>query len=233
MSKRLLLVEDEEHLAFTLEFNLTQEGYQVDTAMTLADAERRLEESYDLIVLDVMLPDGDGVQFCRGMRARGNHTPVLFLTAKGAPDDVVAGLEAGGDDYITKPFVLKELLARIVAMLRRSSWTQESNKESLPERFTFGKASVDFHTHEVTVEGEKVELTALEFRLLSFFISNVGQVLSREALLEEVWEVSAKHTTRTVDNFLVRLRRLFEQNPSKPKHFVTVRGVGYRFIAEP
>jgi DNA-binding response OmpR family regulator len=231
MSGKLLLVEDEEHLAFTLEFNLMHEGYSVDVAPRLSRARSLLSNSYDLIVLDVMLPDGDGFSFCQSLRMDGNHTPVLFLTAKGTPDDVVQGLEAGGDDYVTKPFELKELLARIRAILRRHQWEREAETEEpeLPETYEFGQTTVHFPSHTVSINGEAIELTALEFRLLTFFILHENQALRREDLLKEVWEVSASNTTRTIDNFLVRLRRLFEPEPSRPRHFLTVRGVGYRF----
>lgn len=228
--KRLLLVEDEEHLGFTLQFNLQEEHYHVDWAPTLADARNHLSTGYDLILLDVMLPDGTGFELCKEIRAQGNRTPVLFLTAKGSSEDIVTGLEAGADDYMTKPFVLGELLARIKAMLRRSSW--QSNEASIalpPETFSFGHVHIDFRSHEVTMEGNPVELTHLEFRLLRFFIEHQNQVVSREVLLESVWEVHATSYTRTVDNFLVRLRRLFEKDPSQPKHFLTVRGAGYKF----
>jgi len=255
MKKRLLLVEDEEHLAFTLKFNLDQEGYQVDRAATVAEAYRFLEESsssaqekaknqqstYDLLLLDVMLPDGDGFSLCESIRKQGDKTPVLFLTAKGTPDDIVAGLEAGADGYITKPFNLKELLARIVAMLRRQSWklpeteqvseqeVQEEAQEDIQE-YRFVDHCVNFETHEVIAKGKPVELTALEFKLLHFFIQNENKVVTRKDLLERVWEVSTNNYTRAVDNFLVRLRRVFEKDPSKPVHFLTVRGVGYRFL---
>lgn len=229
--KRLLLVEDEEHLGFTLQFNLQEEQYHVDWAPDLAQARTLLAEGYDLILLDVMLPDGTGFSWCQEIRAEGNHTPVLFLTAKGSSDDIVTGLDAGADDYMTKPFVLSELLARIKAMIRRSSWQDNSASVALPlDTFTFGHVNVDFRSHDVTAAGKTIELTHLEFRLLRFFIEHQNQVVSREALLEHVWEVHASSYTRTVDNFLVRLRRLFEKDPAQPQHFLTVRGAGYKFV---
>lgn len=232
MSGTLLLVEDEEHLAFTLEFNLTQEGYVVDTARTIQEARQFVGNAYDLILLDVMLPDGNGFQFCQSIRQEGNRTPVLFLTAKGSSEDIVEGLDAGADDYITKPFVLKELLARIAAVLRRKQWTAPTDAvDTLDETYTFGRVRVHFGHHTVHLDDECIELTALEFRLLQFFIAHENQAIRREDLLERVWEVSASNTTRTVDNFIVRLRRIFEEDPSNPKHFLTVRGVGYRFVS--
>lgn len=235
-TKRLLLVEDEDHLGFTLQFNLQEEGYHVDWAAHLQQAQAFLAQSepYDLILLDVMLPDGNGLDWCKHLRQQQNHTPILFLTAKSSPEDIVSGLELGADDYVTKPFALAELLARIKAMLRRTSWhpplRAAAELDNLPPTFSFGPHSIDFTTHEVLAHGHPVELTHLEFRLLQFFIAHANQVVTREDLLEHVWEVNASNYTRTVDNFLVRLRRIFEKDPTDPKHFLTIRGAGYRFV---
>ena len=228
--KRLLVVEDEEHLAFSLEFNLREEGYDVSVAGTVARARELLEEPRDLIILDVMLPDGDGFTLCEELRSRGVRTPILFLTAKGTAKDIVAGLDAGADDYLTKPFALLELLTRISAMLRRQSWNAEETDRALPDRFEFGGHVIDFSAHEATAMGNPVNLTDLEFRLLRFFRTHENQVVSRADLLQGVWGVSPHTNTRTVDNFLVRLRRVFEHDPARPRHFLTVRGVGYRFV---
>ncbi len=236
MNKRLLLVEDEEHLAFTLEFNLQEEGYAVDVASSLGQARALMRTPYDLIVLDVMLPDGNGVAFCASLRAQGDHTPILMLTAKGTSDDIVTGLDAGADDYMTKPFALQELLGRIAAMLRRRHWDLDSelapstSKENL---FVFGDFVVDFDAHEVRQDDRVLDVTELELRLLRFFIDNQNKAIARQTLLSEVWHVSGANNTRTVDNFLVRLRRLFEQDPARPAHFLTVRGIGYRFVPNP
>ena len=228
---RILLVEDEEHLAFTLRFNLQEEGYTVDLAGTLAAARECVENKYDLILLDIMLPDGSGFDFCEELRTAGNLAPVVMLTAKGTPEDIVTGLGVGADDYLTKPFSLSELLGRISAVLRRRRWDSESKSTDSPlSEAVFGDNRVNFATFEVVAQGEPVEMTELELRLLRFFIDRPNAVVSREELLEGVWQVSPKTNTRTVDNFLVRLRKVFESDPATPAHFLTVRGVGYRFV---
>ena len=223
---RVLLVEDEEHLAFALRFNLEAEGYAVAHATTPAHARERLKGGgFAVVVLDVMLPDGSGVDFCRAMRGRGDRTPVLMLTAKNTPADVVVGLGSGADDYLGKPFDLAELLARLAGMLRRQAWESAAAEEA----FAFGPHEVDFANHRVRAGGESVEPTELELRLLRYFVERADQVVGREDILQDVWGVSPKLQTRTVDNFVVRLRRWFERDPSKPRYFTTVRGVGYRF----
>jgi DNA-binding response OmpR family regulator len=230
--ENLLLVEDEEHLAFTLGFNLQAEGYNVETVGTLQAARVALaKQRFDLLLLDVMLPDGEGFVLCRELREARDRIPVLLLTAKGTPEDIVKGLEAGADDYVTKPFVLKELLARIKAILRRHHW-QSPEAPSPLQRFCFAGHEIDFENYDVRANGEPVELTPLEMKLLRYFIEHEDQVLTRETLLEKVWGVAAKNHTRTVDNFLMRLRRLFESDHTQPKHFLTVRGVGYRFLSK-
>ncbi len=238
MPSRLFLLEDEDHLAFALTFNLEKAGYTVVAARNLAEARECLPAAdSELLIFDVMLPDGSGFDLCRELRAAGDLTPVLFLTAKGTPDDIVMGLDAGGDDYITKPFALDELLARIAAILRRRRWDGSSDGElSAPQvmtSYTFAGNRVDFVSHEATAGDKTLTLTALELKLLRYFFKREGEVVTREKLLTEVWEVSSETNTRTVDNFLVRLRRAFEDDPSSPRHFLTVRGVGYRFVATP
>ncbi len=234
---RILLVEDEEHLAFTLSFNLGEEGYQVDVAESLQVARSTLTEDHDLIVLDVMLPDGSGFDYASELRSADNLVPILMLTAKGTPEDIVTGLEVGADDYLTKPFELAELIGRISAILRRRYWenSQRMDRPELPTivNYQFAGNEVDFSTQEVLAQGQSVRLTTLELRLLQFFVARENQVVSREQLLEAVWEMPRVTNTRTVDNFLVRLRRVFERNPGEPRHFQTVRGVGYRFVPEP
>jgi DNA-binding response OmpR family regulator len=237
MTHKLLLLEDEEHLAYALEFNLTQEGYAVDVASSLERARELVRGRYDLLILDVMLPDGTGFELCEELRKAGDLTPILFLTAKGATDDIVAGLDAGGDDYMVKPFSLQELLGRVAAMLRRRGWDAEasppSEGDAAREPLRFGECTVDFSTREASKGAEPVELTDLEVRLVRFFADHAGRVVSRQELLEKVWGVSRASNTRTVDIFLVRLRRAFERDPARPRHFLTVRGVGYRFVPEP
>lgn len=225
---RVLLVEDEEHLAFSLRFNLEAEGYEVELATTLEQARSHDPTSFDVLLLDVMLPDGNGFEFCSQLRRAGVFTPILMLTALGASEDIVTGLEVGADDYLTKPFSLGELLGRLAAILRRRRW--ETKKPETSETIEFGNNRVDFRSHEVVAQGEPAELTELEIRLVRFFVDRPNAVLSRGELLEGVWDMSAKTNTRTVDNFLVRLRKLFEADPAQPAHFLTVRGVGYRFV---
>lgn len=232
---KLFLLEDEEHLAFTLEFNLVQEGYQVDVCTTLHEARARLDgHRYDVLILDVMLPDGTGLDLCAEMRTQGDFTPVIFLTARGRSEDIVRGLEVGADHYITKPFSLDELFARIAAILRRLSWQDGATADepdAEQEIIEFGPHRVNFTTHQVSASGESVELTALEMKLLRYFLERPGKVIPRTELLEEVWNVSPEANTRAVDNFIVRLRKLFEEDPAEPRWFQTVRGVGYRFVA--
>lgn len=227
---RLLLVEDEAHLAVSLRFNLLEEGYHVDVAETIGQARELLKERFDVIILDVMLPDGNGFEFCRELRNQGDLTPVLMLTALSASEDIVRGLTTGADDYVAKPFSLHELFGRVTALLRRQQWDGKPSNTTETDEVSFGGNTVDFGTHLAKTNHETVELTDLELRLLRYFVENVNRVVSRSELLKDVWDVSPKTNTRTVDNFIVRLRRLFEVDPAKPKHFVTVRGVGYRFV---
>lgn len=235
MTNRLLVVEDEKHLAFALEFNLSAEGYEVDVAPDLATARDRLVRTPDLVLLDVMLPDGNGFEFCRQIRADGNTVPIVFLTAKGSLDDVVSGLEAGGDDYVTKPFALQELIVRVRAILRRRSWggSDRPPASARSEAFRFAEHEIHWESHEAFAWGKPASLTDLEFRMLKYFADRPGRVIPREELLANVWEVSPELNTRTVDVFMARLRRVFEHDPAHPRHFLTVRGAGYRFVAEP
>jgi len=230
---KLLLVEDEEHLAFNLSLNLGDEGFEVIVAKNLAEADAAMAQRPALIVLDLMLPDGNGLDFCAGLRTRGNRTPVLMLTAMGSADSIVEGLGSGADDYLPKPFELAELIGRIRALLRRRAWDASPTADTPANTLAFGGATVHFDTHMASVAGKTFELTELEIRLLRFFIEHENRVVSRAQLLENVWEVSPRTHTRTVDNFMVRLRRLFEKDPARPVHFVTVRGVGYRFVQVP
>ncbi len=232
-AQRLLIVEDEEHLAAGLKLNLELEGYRVDVAATAKEAGQRLLDpsGYDAIVLDVMLPDVNGFDLCRKFREAGNFIPVIMLTARSSPEDRVLGLEAGADDYLVKPFELGELLARVRSVLRRQRWEQTSGSNAKASTLAFGNAEINFDTHEVTVQGEPVQLTQLELDLLRYFAENAGRVLSRTELLERVWKLRNYGNTRTVDNFISRLRRRFEDDPSSPTHFLSVRGAGYKFVA--
>ncbi|MCZ6805704.1 MAG: response regulator transcription factor [Deltaproteobacteria bacterium] len=232
-SQRLLVVEDEDHLAAGLKLNLELEGYRVDVAANAKEAGQRLLDptGYDAIVLDVMLPDVNGFDLCKRFREAGNFIPVIMLTARSSPDDRVRGLEAGADDYMVKPFELGELLARVRSVLRRRQWEQDAGNHVKSSRLSFGDAEINFDTHEVKVAGEPIQLTQLELDLLRYFAENAGRVLSRTELLERVWKLRNYSNTRTVDNFISRLRRRFEGDPSDPTHFLSVRGAGYKFIA--
>ncbi len=231
--QRLLIVEDEDHLAAGLKLNLELEGYTVDVASNAKEAGQRLLDpnGYDAIVLDVMLPDVNGFDLCKRFREAGNFVPVIMLTARSSPEDRVLGLEAGADDYLVKPFELDELLARVRSVLRRQRWEQVSGTNSKAQTLSFGEAQINFDTHEVVVRGEPAQLTQLELDLLRYFAENAGRVLSRTELLERVWKLRNYGNTRTVDNFISRLRRRFEPDPSSPVHFLSVRGAGYKFHA--
>jgi two-component system OmpR family response regulator len=233
--QRLLVVEDEEHLAMGLKLNLELEGYDVTVAGTAREAGEVLLDarSIDAIVLDVMLPDLDGFELCKRLRESGNYVPVVMLTARNAAEDRVRGLEVGADDYLVKPFELGELLARVRSMLRRRAWERERQREGTKPSATavvLGEARIDFESHEVVRAGEPIKLTRLELDLLRYFIEHPQKVLSREHLLEEVWKLHGYSTARTVDNFVFRLRRHFENDPTEPRYFVSVRGAGYKFV---
>jgi two-component system, OmpR family, alkaline phosphatase synthesis response regulator PhoP len=227
MGARVLLVEDEANLAKGIEFNLGLEGYDVQL---VDDGLRALEiltagPAHDLVVLDVMLPGMDGFTLARRMREAGNYTPLLMLTAKSLPEDMVQGLTAGADDYLPKPFDLPVLLARVKGLLRRRDWTRG---EDGPRTVKIGDADVDFASFEVRARGETFRLTVLEATLLKLLVQNQGRVVGKGEILEKVWNLSPDTETRAVDNFIVRLRRYIETNPRFPLHLETVRGAGYR-----
>lgn len=232
--RRILVVEDEKHLAAGLKLNLELEGFTVDVAGTAREAAQLLvaPDAYDAIVLDVMLPDIDGFSLCRRLRAAGDYTPVLMLTVRNAAEDRVEGLESGADDYLAKPFELQELLARIRSLLRRRRWEQNDPppQEQPSEILEFGNARIDFGRHEAWVGDQPVTLTRLELDLVRFMAQNEQRVLSREELLARVWNLRNYPNTRTVDNFIMRLRKHFEPNPHRPVHFLSVRGAGYKFV---
>jgi DNA-binding response OmpR family regulator len=231
---RVLIVEDEQHLAEGLRFNLEAEGYQVDVVDSGEAALRETSAStFDLIVLDIMLPGIDGFAVARELRSAGHFLPVLMLTARSRPDDVLEGFAAGADDYLPKPFHLEILLARIGGLLRRNEWMRHAREQTPVDRFIFSGKMIDFRTQQVQVGERAYPLTLMEANLLRYLVKHQGATLARKAILEEVWGVREDTDTRPIDNFVVRLRRYIEDDPTKPRHLVTVRGVGYRFVADP
>jgi two-component system, OmpR family, alkaline phosphatase synthesis response regulator PhoP len=261
MSAHVLVVEDEKHLADGLRFNLEAEGYRVKTvgdgesALALLNAER---DRFDLVVLDCMLPGMDGFTVAAELRRSGRRIPVLMLTARSRPEDVLRGFESGADDYLPKPFELAILVARLRSLLRRSEWSRDhpqlgeerttharggdsgsaKRNEAQPspsadDRFSFDGKTIDFGVLEIRARERTVRLTLMEAELLRYLIKHAGRAVSRKAMLEDVWGLREDTDTRAIDNFIVRLRKYIEDEPSKPKHLVTVRGIGYRFIAGP
>jgi DNA-binding response OmpR family regulator len=239
---RVLVVEDEQHLGDGLRFNLEAEGYQVEVVETGEEALERLsaEPGFDVVILDVMLPGKDGFEVIAEMRRTGLFIPTLMLTARGHAQDVLRGFEAGADDYLMKPFELAILIARIRGLLRRRAWLETAaNGAPSPKRtdvYTFGSAddkTVDFDALELHVNDRIFRLTLMEAGLLRYLIEREGKAVSRKAMLQNVWSLQENTDTRPIDNFIVRLRRYMEDDPTKPRHLLTVRGIGYRFIARP
>jgi DNA-binding response OmpR family regulator len=230
--QRVLIVEDEQHLAEGLRFNLEAEGYAVDVVDTGEAALARLGpgegQKFDLVVLDVMLPGKDGFAVVSELRAAKQFVPVLMLTARGRAEDVLKGFAAGADDYLPKPTELAILLARIAGLLRRSEWSRRPT-----DQYAFAGKTIDFDTLELRVGDRTLPLTLMEANLLRYLILHEGKAVSRKAMLEDVWAVHEDTDTRAIDNFNVRLRRDIEEDSGSPRHLLTVRGVGYRFIAEP
>lgn len=229
---RVLVVEDEKHLAEALRFNLEAEGYSTDVVETgeaalavLVGSERT---GYDLVVLDVMLPGKDGFSVVSDLRAARQFVPVLILTALGRPDDVLKGFDAGADDYLPKTTELAILIARVGSLLRRTAWATRAQ-----DQYAFAEKTIDFDTLELRVGDRTLPLTLMEANLLRYLIQHEGKAVSRRSMLEDVWGVQEDTDTRPIDNFVVRLRRYIEREPSKPRHLLTVRGVGYRFVANP
>ena len=224
----ILVVEDEEHIAQGLVFNLEQEGYQVTHAETGSAAMQIFDnERFDLVVLDLMLPDGHGIDLCKKMRETSPQLPILILTALGEEHSRVKGLQAGADDYLGKPFNLEEFLLRVSGMLRRSTWYQPDLSKN--ESYQFGRNNVDLKNLQAVTANGVIRLTELEGRMLETFFAHAGDTLTRAELLKSVWGMAEDTETRTLDNFVVRLRKYFEQDPTNPRHFLTVRGRGYRF----
>ncbi len=231
MSK-ILIVEDEQHLAEGLRFNLEAEGFETDVA---GDGEAALEllagGQYEAVVLDVMLPKLDGFEVARTMRSRADYTPVLMLTARGRPEDVLRGFEAGTDDYISKPFDLSIFQARLNGLIRRREWFgKSSEKPGRRGTVHVNGRTIDLENLELRHRDERVPLTLMEAKLLGYLIDNEGRAVSRKVILEEVWNLQEDTDTRAIDNFIVRLRKYLEDRPSDPKIVQTVRGIGYRFV---
>ena len=247
---RILLVEDEAHLAQGLRFNLEAEGYSAEVVgdgEAATDCLLGKQENFDAIVLDIMLPGKDGFSVVSELRAAQNYVPVLMLTARGSPEDVLKGFAAGADDYLPKPFDLSILLARLQGLLRRTQWmrtghapsssgvqaTSDPRNVSDFGTFSFDGKTIDFGTLELRTSGNVTRLTLMESQLLRHLLRNDGRVVSRKQILEEVWGLHEDTDTRAIDNFMVRLRRYIEDEPAQPRHLLTVRGVGYRFLANP
>jgi len=235
---RILVVEDEQHLADGLRFNLEAEGYEVQIAETgeaALELLRSKETAFDVVVLDVMLPGIDGFSVVSAMRQAGQFVPTLMLTARGQPQDVLKGFAAGADDYLPKPFDLAILMARIKSLLRRGEWVLAAThtQAAEPDTYSFGDKTVDFGQLELRVRGDVFPLTLMEAKLLRYLIRHEGQTVSRKAMLAEVWGLHEDTDTRAIDNFMVRLRRYIEEDAKNPRHLLTVRALGYRFVANP
>ncbi len=225
--KKILIIEDEQDLIKGLKLNLSDEGYDVDWAVNGVDGLRKaLEEAPDLIVLDIMLPEMDGLEVCRRLRQKSINIPVIMLTAKGGEIDKVVGLEIGADDYMTKPFSIRELLARIKARLRHS----ERELKQVPELYSFNDIEIDFARFKIRRKGKELDLTSLETDILKYFIVHRGEVVSRNDLLDKIWGYEKYPTTRTIDNHILKLRKKIEDDPSHPRYIISVYGGGYRFI---
>lgn len=244
---RVLVVEDEAHLAQGLRFNLEAEGYEADVVGDGESATERLlgrKENFDAVVLDIMLPGKDGFHVVSELRAARNYVPVLMLTARGRPEDVLKGFASGADDYLAKPFDLSILLARLQGLLRRSEWTRTYQAVAGQQvhadpgagdfgTFSFAGRTIDFGALELRSQDSTIRLTLMESELLRHLVQNDGKIIPRKQILEQVWGLKEDTDTRAIDNFVVRLRRYIEDDPGHPKHLQTVRGVGYRFFANP
>ncbi len=242
----VILVEDEEHLAQGLLFNLEAEGYRTRHFADGSEAlTYLLETKEDLraILLDVMLPGKDGFEIVRALREQELYFPVLMLTARSHPEDVLEGLNAGADDYLAKPFDLEILLVRLKSMLRRAAWTQADRLHPLAavppppklsaDLYLFSGRTIQFDTLQLVAPNRTTQLTLMEADLLRYFVDHQGEIVPRKDILEQVWRLHEDTDTRAIDNFIVRLRRYIEDDPSAPRHLLTVRGVGYRFLAQP
>ncbi|MBK6750436.1 MAG: response regulator transcription factor [Acidobacteria bacterium] len=231
---KILIVEDEQHLADGLRFNLEAEGFQAEIAEDGEIAVKWLEAAkFDAVVLDVMMPGIDGFDVARTMRSRGDYTPILMLTARGRPEDVLLGFEAGTDDYLAKPFDLEIFLARLKGLLRRRQWLESDTKsKEIASVVTVNGRTIDFENLELRNGEELIHITLMEAKLLSYLIEHEGRAVSRKVILEEVWDLQEDTDTRAIDNFIVRLRRHLEDEPNNPKIVQTVRGIGYKFVQD-
>ncbi len=233
----ILVVEDEEHLARGIKYNFEAEGYRVTIAGDGPSALRAIAEDaegVDLVILDLMLPGMSGYAVCEAIRGAGNEVPIVILTARTLIEDRIRGFDVGADQYLEKPFELEELLSRTRnLLLRRTKIASAPGPKPVGDAYKFGSAEIHFDTFKVTSRGQPLRLTHMEMKLLRYFAENEGFVISRAQLLDHVWGLSSSPTTRTVDNFVMRLRKYFEENPAQPRHFLSVRGAGYRFVAEP
>ena len=227
--KKILIIEDEFNMVNGLKDNLEFEGYEVEFAMEgVSGLEKIMRNKYDLILLDIMLPQISGFDICKAVRKQGINTPIVLLTAKGEEIDKVLGLELGADDYITKPFSLRELLARIKAILRR---VQNENEEGLePEFISIGNIKVNFKTYQAMAGAKEIRMSHKEFEILHFMYKNAGKTIHRDDLISSVWSIDYDITTRTVDNFILKLRHKIENDPNNPKIILTVHGIGYKMI---
>ncbi|XZE54393.1 response regulator transcription factor [Planctomycetaceae bacterium SH139] len=238
MAHHILVVEDEEHLGVGIKYNLEAEGYRVTLAGDGPTALRRIDHdaaSIDLIVLDLMLPGMSGYAVCETIRDRGLTIPVLMLSARTLTEDRTRGFDVGANQYMAKPFDLDELISRVKNLLQLAGGKDsrvKKTKAPLVTEACFGRMQVNFQSHEVTIADEPVKMTPKELRLLQYLISNEGRVITRQELLTEVWEVSGNLQTRSVDQFVARLRKIVEANVAEPKHILTIRDVGYRFVSE-
>jgi DNA-binding response OmpR family regulator len=234
---QILLVEDEQHLAIGIKYNLEAEGHRVvladdgPTALRLCEGDR---QGFDLVILDLMLPGMSGYKVCERIRSIDATLPILILSARSLPEDRARGFDLGANQYLNKPFDLDELFSRVNNLLRLPRGPARTTRTARSiQQLQFGSAAVDFLTHQVKVDGKEVKLTPTELRLLKYFAEHSDRVLSRQELLSEVWDLSGEMQTRTVDQYLLRLRKTFEKNPAQPIHFLTVRDMGYRFVADP
>jgi DNA-binding response OmpR family regulator len=227
MKKKILIIEDETDLIKGLRINLTDEGYEVDWAVNGVEGLRKaLEDHPDLILLDIMIPEMDGLEVCRRLRQKKSALPVNMLTAKGGEIDKVVGLEIGADDYMTKPFSIRELLARIKVRLRNT----ERIEKAVPDCYSFGNVEIYFAQFKAKNNGVELELTSLELEILKYFILHPKEVITRDALLDKIWGYDSFPTTRTIDNHILKIRKKIEEDPSRPQYILSVYGGGYRFM---